>query len=120
MGKTAILPLLSEFGIRLIEQIEHVFMGESELLCFDSKLCCQRFQSAQPFRAGQAGAFPLDIAASSAYGSENPIALEVSIGMRHRVRVDTEFGCQFTDRGQEIARIQSAGGNRVLYLLLNL
>src|ERR1700747_2232614 len=71
---------LSEFVVRGLDQLQQIFSRQSELFCFDRKLHGQRLEAAQFFRSEQPRALVIDVAAASAHGAEDAIALQVLVG----------------------------------------
>jgi hypothetical protein len=111
---------VSEFLEGLVEQTKGFLAREAELAGFDGELGGERLEAADLLRAKQARRLLIDVAATAGNGAQDAFALKVLEGARYGIGVDTELGGQFPDRGQRIVVVESAGGDGMADLVLNL
>jgi len=62
----------------------------------------------------------VDVTAASGHRAQNAIALQVLIGPRHCIWIDTEFGGQLAYWRKRVVLLKRPRGNGVLYLRFDL
>ena len=100
--------------------MQQLFPQQSKLFGFDRKVRRQRPETAQFFRLQQSWTLAVHITTASGDGTQDSVALQVLISARHGIRIDARLSRQFAYRRQGIVAFESASGDGVLQLGLDL